>query len=197
MFAFALTGCSAVITDDAGGTYEIPLDEFEGMAKEYVAAEIKTYIADEIKSGKSLGEILGVDDSYIEDIIREEIKGAIAAELKDNNIIGSEEDISGLIDNAKELGKLGESAGLDLKELEVLGDLSKYDLDELAELADLADELGELFAGTGEEDASVKDKSDKKSEDKADKKAAEEEDEDDKKAPPTKMKRQKARKTKK
>ncbi|MBO6111938.1 MAG: hypothetical protein J6P45_02670, partial [Lachnospiraceae bacterium] len=89
-----LTGCTAVITDDYGESYEIELDEAEEMAKEYIADEMRTYIADEVSKGTSLADVLGIDEAELEQIVREEIKAAVEEEMKNgdlvNELVGSD-----------------------------------------------------------------------------------------------------------
>ncbi len=85
--AFAFSGCTAVVTDDDGETYEIPMDEAEEFAREYISEEMELYITEQIKSGYSLADALGIDDAEIEKIIREEVRNAIQEEIKNGDLV--------------------------------------------------------------------------------------------------------------
>ncbi len=95
--AIMMTGCSAVITDDKGEKYEIPLDNAEEMARKYIADQMQNYITEELAKGNSLADILGIDEKDLEQIVREEIKNAIAEEIGEQDIKLSGEDVLGLL----------------------------------------------------------------------------------------------------
>ena len=82
-----LTGCTAVITDDFGESYEIPLDDAEDMARAYIEEQIKSYVAEELKNGNDLTTILGIDQEEIEAIVREEIQSAIEEEISNGDVL--------------------------------------------------------------------------------------------------------------
>ena len=85
--AFAFCGCTAVVTDDDGETYEIPMDEAEEFAREYISEEMGLYIADQIQSGYTLADALGIKEEDIEQIIREEVRNAIQEEIKNGDLV--------------------------------------------------------------------------------------------------------------
>ncbi len=95
--AVVLTGCTAIVTDDYGETYEIPLDDAEEMAREYIAEQMQTYISDELAKGNSLADILGISEAELEQIIRQEIRSAIQEELGNQDLDLSGTDILGLL----------------------------------------------------------------------------------------------------
>ncbi|MBO4374835.1 MAG: hypothetical protein J5829_06985 [Lachnospiraceae bacterium] len=81
------SGCTAVITDDDGETYEIPMDEAEDYAREFISEEMELYISDQINQGYSLADTLGIKQEDIEQIIREEVRNAIKEEIKNGDLV--------------------------------------------------------------------------------------------------------------
>ena len=114
---FAFAGCTAIVTDDDGETYEIPLDDAEEFAREYISEEMELYITGQLEQGYALADVLGLDQAQIEEIVREEVRNAITEEIKNGDLVDmvfeeagvSKEEFSAAVSTMAALsGKTGE-----------------------------------------------------------------------------------------